>query len=713
MTPLYPPGPMQVPADLTRPSSRYRLQVVLVLVSLAVTLLLYLALLIGSAWLCKVSLTAPWPDRVDRGYLFLRVAAILCSGLLFLYLLKGLFKRSQVGGDWLVEVTADEQPELFAFIHRVCADTGAPRPHKVYLTPDVNAAVFYHASFVSLFWPTRKNLLIGLGLVNMINLSEFKAVLAHEFGHFSQKSMKLGSYVYIANKVLADIIYGRDFLDDLLAQAKGADLRIAVVIWTFLGVLWVLRKILEGVFKAINILNSSLSRQMEFNADRVAVSVAGSDAIVTGLLRSGFADQAYRQVGSDLWAAADHGLYSRDMFFHQRPAAEQVRRLAKNPKLGEPPSERGPMVRVFSPEEGNLGIPLMWATHPPNHEREQSAKDIYVPADVDERSPWLLFRDDATVRFAVTRRWYEMVQKAGEQNFVEAERVQLFIDEEYAETTYPERFAGFYENRYLELTDVDRLPRSEAALAEAFAELDEIYGPALKPWVEAHHQRLQDSDQLALLQAGQLASVQLRGQTIPPQQAGRLLEELQKEIEKDQQTKADLDRRVFLAYHRLARELEPGVGADLLERYRFHISIQGFHRAVVQAVNEAQYALNYAGGRGELSPQEFADLRHCLQRSAQTLRDTLASADRLRIPTLRNMPTRTRLGPFLLNKEPMLVLGDEANSIPPVWINDLFVQTGEVLDKLRRLLFKSLGGILTLQEQIEKQVRPTPSAQPV
>src|SRR5262245_17020762 len=346
MQPLYPPGPADVPADLTQPSSHYRLQVVLVLVSLAITAALYVALVIGSAWLCRWLVIAPWPDRPERGYVFVRCAAIVCSALLFLYLLKGLFKRSKISNDWLIEIKPDEQPELFEFVHRVCADTGAPRPYKVYLTPEVNAAVFYHASFLSLILPTRKNLLVGLGLINMVNLSEFKAVLAHEFGHFSQKSMKLGSYVYVANRVLADIIYGRDFLDNLLAQAKGTDYRIAVIAWVFLGVLWVMRRFLEGVFKAINIFNSSLSRQMEFNADRVAASVAGSDAIVTTLLRSGFADQAYRQVAADLWAAADHGLYSRDFFYHQKPAAAHLRQRAKDPKLGESPAERGPTVRV-------------------------------------------------------------------------------------------------------------------------------------------------------------------------------------------------------------------------------------------------------------------------------------------------------------------------------------------------------------------------------
>src|SRR5260370_41798689 len=99
--------------------------------------------------------------------------------------------------------------------------------------------------------------------------------------------MKQGNFVYLIIKVLAANIYGRDFLDDLVHQAKGWDLRIAVFAWVFLGVLWGLRKGLEGVFKVINLFNLSLMREMEFNADRVAVNVVGGEAKMSALCRGG------------------------------------------------------------------------------------------------------------------------------------------------------------------------------------------------------------------------------------------------------------------------------------------------------------------------------------------------------------------------------------------------------------------------------------------
>src|SRR5262249_54383268 len=157
------------------------------------------------------------------------------SGLFFLFMVKGLFKRSGSDSGVRVEATKKDQPDLFAFIQQLCRDTRAPFPHRVFLVPDVNAAVTYQESMLNLVMPAKKNLVIGLGLVNRLNLTEFKAVLAHEFGHFSQKSMKLGNYVYTANRMVADVVYGRDQLDDFVAALRNTDIRIAAFAYAFSG----------------------------------------------------------------------------------------------------------------------------------------------------------------------------------------------------------------------------------------------------------------------------------------------------------------------------------------------------------------------------------------------------------------------------------------------------------------------------------------------
>jgi len=146
----YPTSPAGVPGDFTQPSARYRWEVALVLFSLIVSLVLYLVLVVGCGWLCYYLVMSPWPIDAHGGYFILRIAGIVFSGLLALYFVKGLFKGSHQDHSLLVEITDADQPILFEFIRKICAETGAPFPYKVYLTPDVNAAVFYQSSFLSL-----------------------------------------------------------------------------------------------------------------------------------------------------------------------------------------------------------------------------------------------------------------------------------------------------------------------------------------------------------------------------------------------------------------------------------------------------------------------------------------------------------------------------------------------------------------------------------
>lgn len=249
----YPPNPSGVPEDLTLPSGSYQSRVTLVLCSLLLFVLLYFAMVGGSAYLSYklFSMTGntkprsvpatnfnnrttsrPGSQILEKEEFWYIVGGI-ASGVLCLYLIKGFFKRRESDPSMMIEIQRKDQPRLFSFIDQICEDTGAPEPHKIFLTPEVNAAVFYHESLLSLVRKTPKNLLIGLGLVNRLNLSEFKAVLAHEFGHFSQNSMKLGTYVYTANRVVGDLVYGRDKLDGFIDTMKRVDIRVSIFFMRF------------------------------------------------------------------------------------------------------------------------------------------------------------------------------------------------------------------------------------------------------------------------------------------------------------------------------------------------------------------------------------------------------------------------------------------------------------------------------------------------
>jgi Zn-dependent protease with chaperone function len=710
-----------LPADLTVPCFRYRTQVLVVLVSLLVFFLLYVSFVASSAYLVYWSITFPIP-RLNFPHgnwvaAAAKLGAIGGSVVLFLFPLKGLFKQHQADPSLLVEVAEAEQPELFAFLRLLCDETGAPFPRRVFVSPEVNAEVFYHSSLLSLIRPTRKNLIIGLGLVNVVNLSEFKAVLAHEFGHFSQKGMKLGAYVYTSNLVIADMVYARDWFDDLLVRLRGSDPWLAIFVGCISAVVEVLRKILEILFRAINLCDLALSRQMEFQADLVAVSVTGSDAPIHCLARCDFAKEALDQAAADLSAAAAHQLYSRDLFYHQNHAAEYLRRVRKAPHLGEPPplaAQPGPEPYVFQPEDD--GASGMWATHPSNFDREQNAKRRYFRSAIDDRSPWLLFHDAAAVRRKVTRRFYRVALKLGKGlPLGDPEPVQAFIDDEHAETTYDPRYHGVYDGRILEPGEVEALVQEAAEEpwepGRLLRDQTRLYDEQLREWMEAHQRRQREYARLARLD--QVKDFDFRGRCHRPGDAKRLLKQVEAELEEDRQSLVSLDRKVFLVHYQMGRQLDGGRPAqELVARYKFHREVRTIVRHLSEQLTYVESADQFLAGRPELTPEQFDRVLGVLQRAHDVLSDGLSKAYHLRLPALRNVQAGEPLKPLLLVRRLIYPPGTGDGTLNGKWVSVFMEQLEEVRDRAQRIHFKSLGGMLALQEQIRARWRAEVAAAP-
>jgi Zn-dependent protease with chaperone function len=92
-------------------------------------------------------------------------------------------------------MSADEVPALFAEIEQVRRSVQAGRVHDVLLTPDFNAAVVHIPRLGMLGWP-RRYLVIGLPLLASLPPYQFRAVLAHEFGHLAQNHASFGNWIY-------------------------------------------------------------------------------------------------------------------------------------------------------------------------------------------------------------------------------------------------------------------------------------------------------------------------------------------------------------------------------------------------------------------------------------------------------------------------------------------------------------------------------------
>ena len=507
---FYPPAPASAAPTIVRTNSSYRLRVLAMIGGLFLFLLLYVILVVIAGFVGYWLLMLPTPDvrgKALAAFFIMKFGGAFAALLLCLFLFKGLFKGHKVERAAHVAVTENEQPKLFAFIRKVYEEAGSPQPRRVYVSPDVNAALIYDSSLLSLIIPPGKDLLIGLGLVNVVNLSEFKAVLAHEFGHFAQKSVGLGNYLQLGNRVMHDIIYSRDGLDRFVDGWSRQDIRISFPAWGLKGVLWGVRKVLAGTYQGLNLLYLSLSRQMEYDADNVAVRMTGSDALIHGLARLQFASECLANAAQSLDAAADHGFFTDDLFVHQTRAADRLRQLSKNERAGLPPDlpeNATDKVQVFQPDDD--GIPERYRSHPADYMREQNAKRIYIRSPLDHRSPWILFSNPAVLKSEVTSQFYRQILGRGEEYKPQpSAEIQKFIDAENAESTYHPRYHGLYDDRFINPGDLQDLPAEPWSRAETVAWMSGWPPSDLEQQMKVFQERQSEYQLLQGLQSGELS----------------------------------------------------------------------------------------------------------------------------------------------------------------------------------------------------------------
>src|SRR5262249_25097346 len=155
----------------------------------------------------------------------------------------------------------------------------------------------------------------------------------------------------------------------------------------------------------------------------------------------------------------------------------------------------------------------------------------------------------------------------------------------------------------------------------------------------------------------------------------------------------------------MAMQADADLRKDFFKRYDFHLTSQDMLRKLNAERNHMEATLNFLSGRRELQQHEFrAALKAC--RDAQkSLKKVLGTADDLPLPDLANMKKGKPLGHFLLAKKLVHSLDTDEGTLRGEWINKLMNQIGEVQEKLRRIHFKSLGGILILQDRIHAKWR--------
>lgn len=195
-------------------------------------------------------LTNPGPVAA-KASLF-TIGAIVAVGGAFIAVLRA--KPAPPDG---VALREGEAPQLWALARQVAASVGTRAPDEIRLVAEVNAAVSEQAGLLGLR-PGRRFLYVGTPLLMGMDVGALRAVLAHEFGHYSGHDTRLGGLTYLGY--------------DTMAGTIGRLGRRNVLGWLFRCYFWLYR-----------VVSLAVRRRQESDADQAMVRVAGTETAVRSL----------------------------------------------------------------------------------------------------------------------------------------------------------------------------------------------------------------------------------------------------------------------------------------------------------------------------------------------------------------------------------------------------------------------------------------------
>lgn len=702
----YPPSPSQLPAGLTSPSPAYRRHAWLAVAGLLAFVVGYLGLtgylgwtiyrLVGKAALHGRDLLAP-------------TLLSLPSLFFFAFLVRGLFVVKHGRDESLVELSAKEEPRLFAFLEQIARETRAPRPHRIYVSARVNACVFYDLSFWNLLFPSKKNLELGLGLVNALSLDEMKAVVAHEFGHFAQKTMAVGRWVYVAQQVAGHIVASRGAFDRLLTALSTWDIRVAWIGWIARLFVWAIRALLDTLFRIVLLAHRALGKEMELQADRAAVSVSGSDSLIHALHRLGPADEAWDQAVSFAVFEARQGRPVEDLFVLQSQAVAELSRVLDKPDLGRTPprpSAAG-QHRVFKAALAHP--PRMWLTHPPNHEREESAKAAYVPSALDARSAWTLFEQPEKLRREATSALLKPVEVLKETP-AEGTHAERFA-RRFARASLDPRYRGAYLGRAIAAYFAE--PGAMAAPVEAGGPLPReevanrlrsLYPPALREALESHREKREELRLLEGLVEGALAApggvIRFRGRSLRRKQLPEALAEAKADLKAVEERILTHDRTCRAAHLEAARLVGRGWEAHLEAlRGLLHYATHSL-RNLSDAHEHLRHVLDIVLADGRVSRSERARLLSAALEVQRALAEVWRTKGQVHLPDDVERHFQAAGGWTALAQELGLPAPEEANLGD--WLNAEDGWANGAIADLRDLADAALDALLEAEEKVAR-----------
>jgi Zn-dependent protease with chaperone function len=200
------------------------------------------------------------------GYVPIKLVVIIVVlvGVTLTSIVKSLFARGR-DEDPGLKLAPAEEPRLRDLLHEVAGRIGTRPVDNVYLTPGTELAVMERGGMLKqLRGSSERCLILGIGVLEGLKIGPLKAILAHEYGHFSNKDTAGGGFALGVRRSLYRMAMN-------LAQGGAA---------AWYNPAWLFVLGFQRVFLRIS---QGASRLQEVLADRWAAFAYGPDFFEQGL----------------------------------------------------------------------------------------------------------------------------------------------------------------------------------------------------------------------------------------------------------------------------------------------------------------------------------------------------------------------------------------------------------------------------------------------
>lgn len=397
-------------------------------------------------------------------------AGLVGMGLIVVFfLIKFVFKKHKIDRSHLIELREEDAPILYQDIKDIVTKLGTNFPKRIYISHEVNACVFYDSTFLSMIFPVKKNLQIGMALVNTVSRAELKAILAHEFGHFSQRSMKVGSYVYTVNQIIYNMLYDNEGYGKVIQKFAGVSgyfaFFAAMGIKVIEGIQWVLKKL----YNLVNINHLKLSREMEFHADAIAVNIIGSKPFISSMMRLDLSNNAFDRTLGYYEQKISKNIKPTNIYPQHQLVMKTIAQDTGVEFVNGLPNVTKEYINRYN--KSKLVINNQWASHPSTEDRIESITGGSYPEGEDNGEPAsMMFAAINDLQTDVTKKLFQNVEYSGT---ISHDNYNIFETEylhDFSKKSFPALFNGYYDNYNPTKVDLEQSTVSEVNIT-----FDQLY----------------------------------------------------------------------------------------------------------------------------------------------------------------------------------------------------------------------------------------------